>query len=112
MHFVLPSTVCLPYTCRCERCTIQAANILLARGGHVKLADLGVAAQLYNTMSKRGTMIGTPHWMAPETLAQAARREPEYDLERISMSMSMSLSIRARETPAKAARQHIIFRAR
>ena len=36
----------------------------------MKLADLGVAAQLYNTMSKRGTMIGTPHWMAPETLGQ------------------------------------------
>ena len=46
--------------------------------GVIKLADLGVAAQLYNTMSKRGTMIGTPHWMAPETLAQATGDEGKY----------------------------------
>ena len=48
---------------------IKAANVLLTADASVKLADLGVAAQLYNTMSKRGTMIGTPHWMAPETFA-------------------------------------------
>jgi len=47
---------------------IKSANVLLTSEGRVKLADLGVVAQLFNTMSKRGTMIGTPHWMAPETL--------------------------------------------
>ena len=35
--------------------------MLVTADGSVKLADLGVAAQLHNTMSKRGTMIGTPH---------------------------------------------------
>ena len=51
---------------------MKAANVLITAAGDVKLADLGVAAQLFNTMSKRGTMIGTPHWMAPETLGQLA----------------------------------------
>jgi len=57
---------------------IKAANVLLTREPVVKLADLGVAAQLYSTMSKRGTMIGTPHWMAPETLAQKDGDEGKY----------------------------------
>ena len=51
---------------------VKAANVLVMRDGRVKLADLGVAAQLHRTMSRRGTMIGTPHWMAPETFGPQA----------------------------------------
>ncbi|EOD12873.1 putative Serine/threonine-protein kinase [Emiliania huxleyi CCMP1516] len=56
---------------------IKAANVLLNARGEVKLADLGIVAQLQNTMSKRGTMIGTPHWMAPRSVD-----DPEYSSAR------------------------------
>ncbi|KOO22683.1 protein serine threonine kinase [Chrysochromulina tobinii] len=46
---------------------VKCANLLLG-DGIVKLADLGIALQLNSTASKRMSMIGTPHWMAPEVV--------------------------------------------
>lgn len=36
--------------------------------GYVRLIDLGTAKFLANTTSKTFTMIGTPHYMAPEAI--------------------------------------------
>lgn len=45
---------------------LKAANILITATGKVMICDFGVSALLITTSSKRNTLIGTPHWMAPE----------------------------------------------
>lgn len=44
---------------------LRADNILLNSKGSAKLADLGVATQMVNTMDKHKTATGTPYWMVP-----------------------------------------------
>jgi len=48
---------------------VKAANILLTDNGRIKIADFGVSQQILSTFSK-GSIAGTPYWMAPEILKQ------------------------------------------
>ena len=54
---------------------IKSVNIMLDTEGHVKLVDFGGAAVLTKEQSKRNSLVGTPHWMAPELI----RRIPYND---------------------------------
>jgi len=51
---------------------VKGANILVAVGEdgqpRCKLADFGVSGTLDDALGKHRTVIGTPHWMAPECL--------------------------------------------
>ncbi|NXU45758.1 PAK1 kinase, partial [Drymodes brunneopygia] len=44
----------------------KSENILLGMDGSVKLADFGLCTQMTAEQSKRRSMVGTAHWMAPE----------------------------------------------
>ncbi|XP_037816478.1 neither inactivation nor afterpotential protein C [Lucilia sericata] len=56
---------------------IRGDNILLTRDGRVKLCDFGLSRQVESTFGKRGTCIGSPCWMAPETVLAMESRDPE-----------------------------------
>lgn len=63
---------------------IKAANVLITEQGSLQLCDFGVAGIAEGKLSqdKRTTIIGTPHWMAPELLLapQGASYGKEIDI--------------------------------
>ena len=46
----------------------QGANVLSTKTGIIKLADFGVATKLSEIDSSKRRVVGTPYWMAPETV--------------------------------------------
>lgn len=58
---------------------LKAANILITAAGKVMICDFGVSALLVTTSSKRNTLVGTPHWMAPE-VAHASAYDTKADI--------------------------------
>lgn len=47
---------------------IKSDNVLLGSNGEVKVADLGLCAQLDEQADVKNTMAGSPYWMAPEVI--------------------------------------------
>lgn len=48
---------------------VKSANILVTEDGHLRLGDFGVASPMVNH-ARRGTIIGSPYWIAPEIITQ------------------------------------------
>ncbi|KAF4981073.1 hypothetical protein FZEAL_3049 [Fusarium zealandicum] len=59
---------------------IKCANILVTEIGDVQLCDFGVAGVIETKFDKRSTVIGTPHWMAPELFDSSASYGTEVDI--------------------------------
>ncbi|KHJ91189.1 hypothetical protein OESDEN_08952 [Oesophagostomum dentatum] len=49
----------------------HADNILVGEGGAVKLADFGLTVRLTEEVSRRRSLVGTPHFMAPEIIEKS-----------------------------------------
>ncbi|KAM3522500.1 hypothetical protein MY4038_008591 [Beauveria bassiana] len=59
---------------------LKGANVLIAEEGAVQLCDFGVAGVIATKFDKRTTVIGTPHWMAPELFDEFASYGTEIDI--------------------------------
>ncbi|CZT47310.1 related to severin kinase [Rhynchosporium secalis] len=59
---------------------IKCANVLVTEQGEVQLCDFGVAGVVESKLDKRSTIIGTPHWMAPELFGASPSYGSEVDI--------------------------------
>ncbi|KAH7416988.1 STE/STE20/YSK protein kinase [Cadophora sp. MPI-SDFR-AT-0126] len=59
---------------------IKCANVLITEQGEVQLCDFGVAGVIESKLDKRSTIIGTPHWMAPELFGSSPSYGSEIDI--------------------------------
>ncbi|KAH7364528.1 hypothetical protein BKA65DRAFT_491552 [Rhexocercosporidium sp. MPI-PUGE-AT-0058] len=59
---------------------IKCANVLVTEEGNVQLCDFGVAGMIEGKLDKRSTIIGTPHWMAPELFEPQPSYGSEVDI--------------------------------
>ncbi|MCC6382425.1 MAG: protein kinase, partial [Dehalococcoidia bacterium] len=90
---------------------VKPSNILFTRDGEPVLADFGIArlAEAEENLTVRGTLIGTPHYMAPE-MASGDEVSPASDLYSLGIVLYEMLAGEPpfpRETPLATVRAHI-----
>lgn len=69
---------------------IKAANVMIHEKGSLQIIDFGVSGILQTSIDKRSTVIGTPHWMAPELHKNAPPQGLNYGTEVGSMLQDCS----------------------
>ncbi|KAK0455689.1 Pkinase-domain-containing protein [Desarmillaria tabescens] len=74
---------------------LKAANVLVSATCKVMICDFGVSALLATTSSKRNTMTGTLHFMAPEVL----HTNPAYDAKIDIWSLGIMIYEMAKGSP-------------
>lgn len=52
---------------------IKPSNLLVGDDGHIKIADFGVSNQFEGTDAFLTNTVGTPAFMAPETLSETRK---------------------------------------
>lgn len=62
---------------------IKCSNVLISETGRVQIIDFGVAGVLLSNLDddKRKTVIGTPHWMAPEMQKNTAEIAHAFEVD-------------------------------
>lgn len=54
---------------------VRGSNILITAEGEVKLCDFGLAKDMKSILGTTNTCIGSPSWMAPETVSASSNVE-------------------------------------
>ena len=72
---------------------VKAGNLLLTAEGAVKLGDLGISVQNKTTLARRMTVIGTPHWLAPEVIAPLTLTLTLTLTLALALALALSLSL-------------------
>lgn len=83
---------------------LKCANVLVTEVGDVQLCDFGVAGVVETKFDKRTTVIGTPHWMAPELFDSTTSYGTEVDIWAFG---AMVFEMASGLPPNAAARIHI-----
>ncbi|MCM8535807.1 MAG: serine/threonine protein kinase [Lentisphaeraceae bacterium] len=71
---------------------LKPDNILITTAGHVKIMDYGVTRDLGTNLTKTGTAVGTPLYMAPEQICGSKSTDCRCDIYSLSLIMYRMLT--------------------